>query len=294
MPENENATPTPLVSAPLPKPNLAGAVNAAQGSKVPRPKSLTTFNTSKLTDGFFHGCIYGETDARKSTTAALFGSPEDVRIVLTRRPEQLKPLRNKGYEVALVEDEAALNYALMYPEQIWPDWAKRPDRTLVLDDATEAVAMLLDSSDAKDQRRSYMEAGDALRAAIQSTLKKPQHFVMTALAKVRSNPITDEERIGPDLPPSMLGFITTEMEYCFYIDKKSWKFITQSLYTSIKGVDDKGKERIFLREIFGKNKLELELVGKGILAQREDMNLQTIWKKIKEGKAPTVATTPHK
>jgi hypothetical protein len=282
------ATPPPAAVTPKPV-TLAAAVNQAQARKLPVPPSLKKFNTKELTGGYLHACIYGETSARKSTTAATFGTPENVRIILTRRKEQLIPLREKGYEAALVEDEVALNYALMYPEQLWPEWAGLPDRTLVLDDGTEAVQMLLegasviDGKEVRDRRRSYTEAGDQLREAVKVTLAKPQHFIMTALAKVRENALTNEERIAPDLPPSMQNLLMTEMEFVFYIKTRSWMFVTDREFQQIKETVE-GREKIFVREIFAKHKLPVGLAGKGLITPLEKMDLADIWKRVKDGK----------
>lgn len=267
--------------------SLTSAVNASNAKKLTVPKGLSLFNTKELSGGFFHGCVYSETSARKSSTAAQFGSAADVRIILTRRKEQLIPLRDLGYEAALVENADSLMFALQYPEQLWPDWATRKDRTLVLDDATEAVAMLLedagtiDGKEVKDARRSYKEAGDNLRESIRSILRKPMHFVMVALAKVRENALTNEERIGPDLPPSMLNMLLTELEFVFYINPRNWKFQTERDRIAVKDIDPQtNKEKTFIREIFAKHKLPLGLVGKGIIKPNEDMDLQSIWKRV--------------
>lgn len=276
-----------------PKPvSITTAVNAAQGAKRPVPKGLTLFNTRSLAAGYFHGCIYGETSARKTTTAAHFGTPEDARIILTRREEQLIPLRNEGYEVACVKDADSLLFALKYPEQLWPDWATNPNRTLVLDDATEGVAMLLedaseiDGKEVRDKRRSYSKAGDDLREAVKTVLSKPMHFVMVALAKVRENGITQEERIAPDLPPSMQNLVLTELEFVFYIKKNMWKLATDTEYISVTRTNEAtGKEETYKREIFAKNKLPFDLRGKGIVNKVEEMDLAKIWRKVKEGKA---------
>lgn len=204
-------------------------------------------------------------------------------------------MRELGYDAALVENDDALLFALQHPEQLWPDWAQRPDRCLVLDDATEAVAMLLEgaedelasksrSGEVRDQRRTYREAGETLRETVKIILNKPMHFVMVALAKVRENSLTNEERIGPDLPPSMLNLLLTELEYVFYIKKGAWYMITDTDYMTVTDTDADGKVKTFKREIFAKSKLPLNLVGKNILLRQEKLDLADIWRRIKTGK----------
>lgn len=290
----------PSSSTPTSQPSLTNAVRAATASRIPIPKGLSVFNTSELAGAgsYIHGLVYGETSARKSTTAALFGTPENTRIVLTRRKEQLIPLQDLGYTAACVEDSEALSFALMYPEKLWPDWAAREDRVFVLDDATEAVAMLVEGAvnpatgeAFKDRRKSYTEAGSDLRDMLKNSLSKPQHFIMTALARVRENPITNEERIGPDLPPSMLQMLTTEMEFVFYINKRNWQFVTADDAIQFKDTDEQGKEKLYRREIFAKNKMSLAMAKRTppLIAKYEPMDLRGIWERVVRATAAAVA-----
>ena len=272
------------------KPSVVAAVGTQMGAQAPVPKGLRVGNTNDEAPQFFHGCIYAGTGEYKTTTAAQFGSPEEVRIVLTRRKEQLIPLKGLGYKYAEVSDAASLKYALLYPERLWPEWSPLPNRTLVLDDATEAVAMLLDDNsvidgrEVKDVRRTYSSAGNDLRVLVSPTLRKPMHFVMTALAKVRENPLTNEERIGPDLPPSMLNFMLTEMEFVLYVDYKTKTLLTDKKVFSFDDTDEKGYKKTYVREIFAKHKLPRSLVGKGILKPQEPLDLRAIWNKVLEAK----------
>lgn len=282
---------TPVVITP-PVTGLSAAVNKASGRTLPIPKGLLLGNTNDDIPDYMHACVYAETSARKTSTAARFGDAADVRIVLTRRKEQLIPLKGMGYQYAEVSDAASLTFALMYPEQLWPDWALRPNRTLVLDDGTQAVDILLedaseiDGKEVKDRRRSYTEAGKNLREILASVLRKPMHFILVALAKVRENALTNEERIAPDLPPSMQGMLMTELEFVFYIDTKSWTMFTDRDRISVKDTDpNTGKEKTFIREIFAKNKLSLMDVGKNVLLQREKLDLAEVWKKVQKIRA---------
>lgn len=278
----------------MPKPvSLAQAVNAAAGHVLPLPKGLSLGNTRDIKNLYFHGCIYSYTSARKTSTAARFGTPQNTRIIVTRREEQLIPLKELGYEYAMVKDAAALRFAMAYPERLWPDWAKLEDRTLVLDDATEAVTLLLDDyseidgKEVKDRRRSFMEAGSDLREMIRGVLNKQMHFVIVALAKIKENPITDEEMVAPDLPPSMMNMLLTELEFVFYIDPKTYKFTTDRDSFTFEGPDpsNPNKIKVFKRDVFAKHKLPVDLAGKGLIGRYEQMDLRAIWNKVQTGKA---------
>lgn len=273
-------------------PLISAGVNAATGKAMTIPKGITKYNTNSLDEGYFHAVVYSETSARKTTTAAMFGSRDDVRIILTRSKEQLIPLKDLDYEFVTVEDHASLMFALQFPEQLWPDWAGRPNRTLVLDDATRAVEMLLeeysviDGKEVKDRRRSYTAAKEDLDMAILAAKKKPQHLIVVALAKVKENPLTNEERIGPDLPPSMMSMILTEFEFVFYIKTSTWKMLTDRDSTTYTDTDPQtNKEKTYRREIFAKHKLPKGLIGKGIIMKEEPLDLLAVWNKIKAGKA---------
>lgn len=268
-------------------PSLTAAVNRVQGATMKIPKGLELFNTRELSASYFHACVYAETSARKTSTAAQFDTPENTRIILTRSKEQVLPLRDKGYQVAAVQDAESLIFALTYPEQLWPDWAQRPNRTLVLDDATEAVTMLvedaseIDGKEVKDKRRSYSKAGEDLREIIKSIRRKPMNFIIVALAKVKENPLTNEESIGPDLPPSMLSMVMTELEYVFYIKTSSWKMLTERDFIMVKETDpNSGKEITFRRQIFAKNKITLGNIGKNLVLKEEDLDLRKFWNKV--------------
>ncbi len=296
-----------------PKPSgLAAALNKTHARTLPLPKGLTRFNTSDLKTGenFFHALLYAETSMWKTSIAAGLGKPEETLIVMTRRKEQLIPLQSMGIEVIMVDNARALEYALTYPERLWED--ARGDRkekglvplgdlkNLVLDDATEGVNMLLDDNttfvdksgqerEVKDQRRSYMSAGKDLRRMCQVTLKKPRHLVIVALAKVRENPITHEEQIGPDIPPSMLAMLNTEVEFAFYIKPQTHQLLTDRDFIVFKDKGDDGKEKIVKRTIFAKSKFDLAVLrkNKGVspLLKYEEGNLQKLWAKIQSVRA---------
>jgi len=284
---------TPVTAKPEPAPvrSIASAVNQQLATKTPTPKGLTLFNTKELTSGYFHGCVYGDTGVRKSVTAARFGKAATTAIILTRRKEQLIPLRDEGYSVALVENASALRYAAQFPEKLWPDWANVEDRLLVIDDATEAVNMLvednqvIDGKEVRDPRRSYRAAGEDLKELTKSCLRKPMHLVLVAVAKVRENSLTNEERIGPDLPPSMLSMLLTELEFVWYIKPSTWKFVTERDFITFQEPDEKGVLRTYRREIFAKSKIPIGLVNKNVLHKEEDMDIRAIWERIRKGEA---------
>jgi len=286
----------------VPVTGLAAALNKTHARTLPLPKGLTRFNTSDLKTGtnYFHALLYAETSMWKTSIAAGLGKPEETLIVMTRRKEQLIPLQSMGIEAILVDNARALEYALTYPQRLWEDArATRKEKglvplgdlkNLVLDDATEGVNMLLDDAqvidgkEVKDQRRSYSAAGKDLRRMCQVTLKKPYNFIIVALAKVRDNPVTHEEQIGPDIPPSMLAMLNTEVEFAFYIKPQTHQLLTDRDFIVFKDKDDNNKEKIVKRTIFAKSKFDLAVLrkNKGVspLLKYEEGNLQKLWARI--------------
>ncbi len=118
----------------------------------------------------------------------------------------------------------------------------------------------------------------------QVTLKKPYNFIIVALAKVRDNPVTHEEQIGPDIPPSMLAMLNTEVEFAFYIKPQTHQLLTDRDFIVFKDKDDAGKEKIVKRTIFAKSKFDLAVLrknkGMSPLLKYEEGNLQKLWAKI--------------
>jgi hypothetical protein len=300
-----NTSSAPVPTSPtkpsLPITSLAAKVNAAVGAGMKIPAGLKGIDTSKLPADhvdYFHGMIYAETSARKSTTAAKMFGKENTIIILCRQPEQLIPLRGAGYKVLHAQDDEALVFALMYPEKAaevllnWPEWASLPNRALVFDDVTEGITLLLERNstndkgeDRKDMRQVYKFAGEELRGMFQTLRRKKLHLILIALAKVTNNDISNEEVIMPDLPPSMTKFISTDLEFVFFIDKSKWKFVTDSVYRSYSGTAEKGKPKTFRREIFGKNKLPLAYIDKRVFPATNEvkMDLARIWQCVKIG-----------
>lgn len=293
----------PIAKVPViasPKPNVAGLVKAAAPGLIKtvpaKPKGIVSGNTRQLENGFFRFVLYSETNARKTSTAAQFDTPEFVRIIGTRREEQLLPLKKLGYEYAVAHNAEELDWLLRYPESQWPDWGKMVDterrRTLILDDGTEAVNMLLDDAqyidgkEVKNQMRTYVQAGKDLRdILIKTTLRKPINFGMTALAKTKESPTAPEEEIyGPNIPPAMLEMVMTEFEFVFYINKKKWKLQTAdtNFTYAYEGPGGPKDMRSCKRTVYAKTKIDLLDVGKDVLLAEENLDLKAIWQKVRK------------
>lgn len=273
--------------------SLAGRVNASEGAKATRPASLVLGDTSTLLeDALFRCVLYSETSARKTITAAEFAGPKFTRIVLTRSTDQLLALEaetGEKYEYAYCPDSASLSYALKYPEQLWPDWAKMPDpekkRTIQVDDVTKAVQILVDAnSGSKDRRQAYTGALDDLDSLLMPLTRKPYNLILVTLAKVKENPFSGEERIGPDLPPSMLNYVTAEFAAVLYIKTNNYKMLTDRDRFSVEGIDpNTGKTITYTREIFAKAKAPKWAMLKKppIIAKEEELDLAKFWAKIR-------------
>lgn len=267
---------------------IANAVSKAIAPTLPKNIEAKKSNTKDLKSGWMHALIYGETDARKTSTAAHFDKPERTRIILTRRPEQLIPLANENYDYLLVESANDLRYAMQYPEKVWPDWALLPDRTLVLDDVTRAKDMLLEDNEVgesgrelKDMRQVHRGAKDDMQDLLSAVLHKPMHFVCVALAQVYQNNITREEMITPDIPPAMNRMVTTEFEFCFYINKQKWQFLTKNETTVYQAKNDKNVLETHVRTTFAKHKLPLG--QENTIKLYEPMDLRAIWERVRNG-----------
>lgn len=289
------------VSAPVVAPvaarptSVAAGVSKAVGVNIRVPKSVVLGNTNDLGEKWFRACLYSETDGRKTTTAAQFATPEETRIVLTRRKEQLSPLEDltkAGYQFAEVTDEEGLVVCLTHPEAVWtdPTWVNNPNRTLIFDDATEGVNILLagneviDGKAVRNRMRTYDAAGKTLRDIVRVGFRAPQNIIMTALANVKENPITNVERVAPALPPSMQALLLTELEYVFYIKKGLWRLFTSSKYETVSKMID-GREEEFKREIFAKSKMPFIYKDAGIFGIDEPLDLRVLWEKVKNAKA---------
>lgn len=289
--------------------SIAAGVNAIVAKNMPVPKGIRGFNTQDLKNetSFFHGMLYGETDSRKTSTAAAFGGPENTLILLTRAPEQLIPLQEQGYHVALITDGEALSWALQFPDQVaklpgvnFPQWAEMlstpsAEPVLMIDDFTEGSAMLVDDNstndegkERKDGRQIYKAVNDNLREIMVSLKRRKMHTIFTALAKKYETPVANEEAIGPDMPSGARLIVTAELEHVLFMKKSTWKFLVRPMYLNYKKKDEHGKDTTYRREIFAKHKLPKEIALKQPpvlnISGEENMDLREFWNKVKPPK----------
>jgi hypothetical protein len=274
-------------------PSIAASVSASIAKTAPKGFSGST--TNNLDTSFFHGMLYGETDSRKTTTAAEFGGPARTFIILTRSPEQLIPIRDGNYHYARVEDGQALAWALQFPEKAadaagFPEWKDTPDRVLMIDDMTEGTAMFVDDnstrddgSDVRDGRQIYKAVNDDLRAIMIGLKKRRMHTIFIALAAVFGSNIANEETVYPDMPKGARGIITAEMEFVFFMKREQKKMLTKSDFLTFVKKDEKtGKPVTGKRDIFAKYKLDRTLEGRTppVILKEEAMDLGALWTKI--------------
>lgn len=274
-------------------PSITQAVSNSIALKT--PKGFTGASTSDLQTSYFHGMLYGETDSRKTTTAAQFGGPKRTFILLTRSPEQLIPIRNDNYHYARIEDGQALAWALQFPEKAadaagFPEWKDTPERVLMVDDMTEGTNTMVDDnstrddgSEVKDGRQIYKAVNDDLRSIMMGLKKRQMHLVLTALAKVAPSPIANEETVYPDMPTGARSIITADLEFILFLKKSTGKMLTSSDFLTFVKKDEKtGKPLTGTRTIFAKHKLDRALIGRTppVLSKEEPMDLAGFWKKI--------------
>lgn len=278
-------------------PSLAAAVNAGLATKT--PKGITSFNTRDLDNGYFRGMLYSETSGYKTTTAALFGGAKNTLFVLTRSAEQMLPLREQGFNVVRADDGEALAWAMQFPEKAadsagMPEWKDNPDRVLVVDDMTEGSQFLVESNETddagkerKDGRQIYKAVNTSLRELLSSLKRKRMHLIFTALAKVAPSTIANEETIYPDMPAGARAILTADLEYVFFIRKSTKKMLTNMSYLQFTKKDERGNSVMGRREIFAKNKMPLELVGRTppVIKAEEDLDLRGLWNRIRDAKA---------
>src|SRR5271165_1403463 len=168
-------------------------------------------------------------------------------------------------------------YCLRYPEQEWPEWASRPNRTLVIDDLTKLKDMLVEDNetDASGKEvanlmRVFGAANKEMEDIMTSVLAKPQHVIATAFAEVRPEKNPLRETLGPDVPPGMNKFLTREFSNVYYVDKTVWRLRLTTLRETYRRLDVKGKEwETVTRTTMAKHKLPEGLEGKGLLADLE-------------------------
>lgn len=294
---NKPVTPPVKVVLPVRPPQqpvrttLAAAVSGAQAQAVRKPGGKGSHGNSNDMSGkmFFRCVLYSETSARKTTTAAEFAGPEFTRIILTRGEDQMIPLGGQGYKWYYAPDSESLTYALKNPELVWPDWAAMPDpenkRTIVVDDLTKAVGILIEANaGAADRRQAYTKALDDLDSLVIPLTRKPCNLILISLARVAENKMSGEERIGPDLSPSILNYVTAEFAAVLYIKTKTYKLLTDRDVFSVEGEDEKGRVKMYSREIFAKIKVpKISLSNPALKINKEEpMDLAVLWGKIKK------------
>lgn len=295
-PQTGSTTLTPAVApkpaAPVSQATLQQQVNKAQAARAPVPAGLIVASTKTIISPWLRGCIYGETDSWKSTTAAKFGSPEDVRIILTREESQLLPLRDYGYQYAHCKNYSRFQYAMLYPEQLFgAEWAARSNRVVIVDDITRAKEFIVEANETneegkelRDNRMVHREAKADMSQMVMSLQSKPLHIVFIALAKIYENKFTHKETVSPDLPPAMLGMLTADWDFIFYSDKERKLLLTGNRVETYQAKNEKGKVESYTRTVFAKHKLPRDLEGKGVLQEYEKHDLQSLWARIQTAK----------
>lgn len=259
------------------------------------PASVQDVDLDGTHDFYLHALIYGPAGVWKTSTAALFGGPERTAIIVTRRKEQMIPLKGKGFKnIKVAQDAEALKYLLTFPEVAFgPAWANRKDRVLVIDDITEGQTTLVDDHKhyfdekksewvtPKDPRKAYGKAGEEYHDLLKMNLGKPQHVILTAVERNFNVEGTIDWRTEPDVPNKVMILTETELEFVFYMELEKDEMLTRtrSQVRETENPDTKRKE--MWREItFAKQKLPLLLIGKNILAPTERKDLIKVWEKI--------------
>lgn len=277
------------------------------------PKGIVMGDTSvDLRESYFHTMLYGKANTRKTSTGGFFiptlfpnwnerdkraaYAAERLRIIVTRRKEQMIPLADYGYKYAVTTDADSLKYALLYPEKLFgDDWANRKDRVLQIDDVTEGVQMLVsdhtfyvdnkgDTKQIKDPRQAYKKAGDEMHDYIKINLGKPQHVILTAVERGFEVEGTIDYRIEPDVPNKIMHLLETELEYVFYMEEgDNGKMLTQPKVVTRTGTAKNpatGAPDMWREITFAKTKLPMKLLGKKVLGNQEEKDLAVVWDKI--------------
>lgn len=280
-----------------PTSSIAASVAAAAAIKT--PKGFSGATTGGLETDYFHGMLYGETDSRKTSTAACFRGPLKTFILLTRSPEQLIPIRADNFHYARIDDGQALAWALQFPEKAadaagFPEWKDQEERVLMIDDMSEGSNMMVDDNstrddgtEVKDGRQIYKAVNDDLRSIMSGLKKKKMHTIFTALAKIAPSQIANEETVYPDMPSGARSIITADLEFIFFMKKSNGKMLTQPDYLTFVKKDEKtGKPVAGKRDIFAKHKLDRSLYGRTppVIMKEEVMDLAAVWKKVCDAK----------
>lgn len=270
-----------------PKPaTIAGAVTNTQGKTSPVVAALAgrTRNTSNLQSPWMRLLLHGMIDSGKTTAAAKFMAPESTRIICTRGEDQLISLRDLGYTYIEVRDANEFQNAAIYCDQLWPDWAKLPERHLIIDDITRAKDMLVESQDAKDNRLIYRGATEDMAMVFSALMKKPMHITLVALTKVEPKKEMREELIRPDIPPAMNNILSADSSYIFYIDKRQPRdrcLLTSEKVEAFQHYNEQTKAmETWKRYTSARHKIALADAQAKVLAQYEPLDLAAVWAKI--------------
>lgn len=270
--------------------SVAQQINRVQGSTLPMPAGITSVDCSKMEQLYFHGCIFGGTNVRKTWTACTFAPPEDTAIITVRNESQLIPLRGTKYQARIVRDWNAFEFCCTYPERVFgPEWAARSNRTIVIDDISEVNELAIEDNSTnekgaefKDARIKFRGAKESMRGILKSMLNKPQNVIFTALVRTVYD-IRGKEILAPDVSPAIFEMLGAEIEYAFFIDDKQWKFLTEKERFSVKmnEIDpDTKQQKVVQREIFAKYKQPKDRPA--LLQKYEDMDLAAIWAKVRK------------
>lgn len=262
---------------------LVDQINSRLGTSAPKPAGMPEpRSTATLDVKFFRCLLHGDIGTGKTYCAAKFGSPEDVRIIFSRNEDQLIALRGEDYKYQLVQNFSQWEYACKHPDEIWPDWAKNPNRVLVIDDITRAKDFALDANQSADFRKSNWDALDDVSRVFDVVFAQPQHIIAVTLTYPKYTKIDNEEQLWPDLPPRMGHDLVADFSFVFYLDGDKKKLRTSEFRQQFQVKDNQGKDVLKTRIVAARHKLPKELVSKGILKPEEDANLAAIWQKIRD------------
>lgn len=273
--------------------SIASQVNAAVAKNVPKGITTMRMDDDSVPD-YLHIMLYGDTNSRRTTTAAMFGGPERTLIISTRAPEQVRiPLRGQGFRNPVFADDSdALLWAIQCSEKAaevagFPEWKDREDRVLVIDDMTEGAALLVDDNsvrddgrEVKDGRQIYGATKQDVRAAINALQRKKMHVVFTALAG------ESDTAIYPEMSSGSRKIILAGLEYVFYMKTTTMKMLTKPEKVGYTKKDQFGKDVAASREVFAKCKIPVSFQGRTppLVSAEEPMDLAAVWKKISEAR----------
>lgn len=268
--------------------SVAEAVRSSIAAKVPKGVTTLDMDDPKVPD-YFHVMLYGETNSYRTTTGAKFGGPKRTFIISTRAPEQIRiPLGGQGYHAIFTEDADAFLWAIQATEKAadaagFAEWKDCADPVLMIDDATEGLALLVDDNsvrddgrEVKDGRQIYGATKQDVRAAVNTLKKKRMHIVYTALAA------ESETAIYPDMPSGSRKILLADLEYVFFMKPGKKTMRTQRENVAYLVKDQFGKEQTRIRELFAKCKIPDSARGKTppLVSAEEPMDLAAVWGKI--------------